>query len=222
MRGRGVYVLLMLCMCSAGCTWSYISFGVTAILARTISSGYVSIAAVVPARDPANNLGNGGSTLIRKGNARHKVSFPLWNNNHCHTTRWSEGCQVNGHILALQAVVFSQQLLVLLMGAELDGSIWDDSNHGGRVSPPQAEEAILQVSPVDQSVGLLRRRRRRRWSCLQWWWSESWLAFRAFLRLCQHSWVQMKSFTFWQPSKCWKDGNKSFQTGWRIVWSSLP
>lgn len=42
------------------------------------------------------------------------------------------------------------------MGTELDGSIGDDSNHGGRVSPPQTEEAILQVSPVDQFVGLLR------------------------------------------------------------------
>lgn len=41
------------------------------------------------------------------------------------------GCEVDGHILALQAVVFSQQLLVLLMGAELDGSIGDDSDHGG-------------------------------------------------------------------------------------------
>lgn len=67
-----------------------------------------------------------------------------------------DSCQVNGHILALQAVVFSQQLLVLLMGAELDGSIGDDSNHGGRVSPPQTEEAILQVGSVDQLVGLLR------------------------------------------------------------------
>lgn len=67
-----------------------------------------------------------------------------------------DSCQVSGHILALQAVVFSQQLLVLLMGAELDGSIGDDSNHGGRVSPPQTKEAILQVGSVDQLVGLLR------------------------------------------------------------------
>lgn len=67
-----------------------------------------------------------------------------------------DGRQVNGHILALQAVVFSQQLLVLLMGTELDGSIGDDSNHGGRVSPPQTEEAILQVGSVDQFVGLLK------------------------------------------------------------------
>lgn len=67
-----------------------------------------------------------------------------------------DGCQVNGHILARQAVVFSQQLLVLLMGAELDGSIGDDSNHGSRVSPPQTEEAILQVGSVDQFVRLLR------------------------------------------------------------------
>lgn len=67
-----------------------------------------------------------------------------------------DGSQVNRHLLALQAVVVSQQLLVLLMGAELDSSIRDDSNHGGRVSPPQTEKAILQVSPVDQFVGLLR------------------------------------------------------------------
>lgn len=53
------------------------------------------------------------------------------------------------HLLALKTIVSSQQLLVLLMCTELDGSIWDDSHHGGRVAPPQTEEAILQVRAID-------------------------------------------------------------------------
>lgn len=95
---------------------------------------------------------------------------------------------MNRHILALQAVVFSQQLLVLLMGAELDGSIGDDSNHGGRVSPPQTEEAILQVSSVDQFVGLLRNNTLTnlwRKICI-YGKSETGLAFWAIPRLYQY------------------------------------
>lgn len=42
---------------------AHISLAVTAILARTISSGYVSIAAVVPAREPARKRGKGGRAL---------------------------------------------------------------------------------------------------------------------------------------------------------------
>lgn len=45
---------------------SYISFGVTAMRARTMSSGYVSMAAVVPASEPARSLGTGGSTLHQR------------------------------------------------------------------------------------------------------------------------------------------------------------
>lgn len=52
------------CTISAGLSGdAHISFGVTAILARTMSRGYVSIAAVVPAKAPATNLGNGGRAL---------------------------------------------------------------------------------------------------------------------------------------------------------------
>ena len=57
--------------------------------------------------------------------------------------------------LSLEAVYPPQQYLVLLVGTELDGGVRDDPHHGGRVPPPQAEEAILQVGPVDQPVGLL-------------------------------------------------------------------
>lgn len=54
--------------------------------------------------------------------------------------------------LSLEAVVSPQYSLVLVMGAELDGSVGDDPHHGGRVAPPQAEESILQV---DQPARLL-------------------------------------------------------------------
>lgn len=46
-------------------------------------------------------------------------------------------------------------MLVLFVGAELNGGVRDDSHHGGGVSPPQSEEAILLVGVVDQHVGLL-------------------------------------------------------------------
>lgn len=42
---------------------SYISLAVTAIRARTISKGYVSMVAVMPAREPASKRGKGGSAL---------------------------------------------------------------------------------------------------------------------------------------------------------------
>lgn len=61
-----------------------------------------------------------------------------------------------GHSLALALIIAPEQPLVLLMGTELDGSVGDDANHGGRVATPQAKEAILQVGAVDQPVGLLR------------------------------------------------------------------
>lgn len=57
--------------------------------------------------------------------------------------------------LSLEAVVSPQYSLVLVMGAELDGSVGDDPHHGGRVAPPQAEESILQVGLVDQPARLL-------------------------------------------------------------------
>lgn len=59
------------------------------------------------------------------------------------------------HSPVLKAVAGSQQLLVLLVGTELNGGVRDDPHHGGGVPPPQAEEAILQVGAVDQLVGLL-------------------------------------------------------------------
>lgn len=45
---------------------THISFGVTAIRARTKSKGYVKVAAVVPASEPARNLGNGVRALIER------------------------------------------------------------------------------------------------------------------------------------------------------------
>lgn len=59
------------------------------------------------------------------------------------------------HSLFLKTRVGSQQALVLFVGTELNGGVRDDPHHGGRVSPPQTEEAILQVGAVDQLVGLL-------------------------------------------------------------------
>lgn len=61
----------------------------------------------------------------------------------------------SSHSLFLKAIVASQQALVLLVGTELNGGVRDDPHHGGRVPPPQSEEAILQVGAVDQLVGLL-------------------------------------------------------------------
>lgn len=59
------------------------------------------------------------------------------------------------YVLSLKAIVASQQALVLLVCTKLDGSVRDDSHHGGRVSPPQTEEALHQVGAVDQPVSFL-------------------------------------------------------------------
>lgn len=65
-----------------GLAWhTHISLGVTAILARTMSNGYVSDTAVVPAREPANRRGTGGRGLgiqvntIRRGEERRFLNF---------------------------------------------------------------------------------------------------------------------------------------------------
>lgn len=63
------------------------------------------------------------------------------------------------YLLALVAVVASQLFFVLLVRAELDGSVGHDPHHGGRVPPPQAEQPILHVSAVDEPEGLLGRGR---------------------------------------------------------------
>jgi len=57
--------------------------------------------------------------------------------------------------LPLVAVVTSQQLLVLVMGAELDAGVGHDPHHGGGVAPPQAEQPVLHVGTVDEPEGLL-------------------------------------------------------------------
>lgn len=57
---------------------AYISFGVTAILARTISRGYVIMAAVVPAMDPASNLGTGGRALQPKKGKNQSALQPFY------------------------------------------------------------------------------------------------------------------------------------------------
>lgn len=54
---------------------SYISFGVTAMRARTMSSGYVSMAAVMPASEPARSLGTGGRALQQRGE-EYKFEIP--------------------------------------------------------------------------------------------------------------------------------------------------
>lgn len=57
---------------------AYISFGVTAILARTISRGYVIMAAVIPAMDPASNLGTGGRALQPKKGKNPSALQPFY------------------------------------------------------------------------------------------------------------------------------------------------
>lgn len=114
------------------------------------------MAAVVPAIDPASNRGNGGRTLQRRSDCTC-ISISHFSLFHNTKKKWVLGLpSINGHLLPLKAIVASQQPLVLLVCTELDGSIWDDSHHGGRVPPPQTEEAILQVGAVDQPVGLLK------------------------------------------------------------------
>lgn len=43
------------------------------------------------------------------------------------------------------------------MCAELDGSVRDDPDHGGRVPTPQAEETFIEVGAVDESISLLNK-----------------------------------------------------------------
>lgn len=51
----------------------------------------------------------------------------------------------------------SQLCLIEFVGAELDGGVGHDPEHGGRVAPPQAEQAVLHVRAADEPEGLLRR-----------------------------------------------------------------
>lgn len=52
----------------------------------------------------------------------------------------------------------SQLCLIEFVGAELDGGVGHDPEHGGRVAPPQAEQAVLHVGAADEPEGLLRRK----------------------------------------------------------------
>lgn len=104
------------------------------------------MAAVVPAKEPAINLENGGRVLERAAEIA-SLKFNSFQKTSALVSR--------SHSLVLKAVAGSQQLLVLLVGTELNGGVRDDPHHGGGVAPPQAEEAILQVGAVDQLVGLL-------------------------------------------------------------------
>lgn len=60
-----------------------------------------------------------------------------------------------GASLSTEAVVAAQDSLVLLVCAELDGSVGHHAHHGGRVPAPQAEEALVEVGEVEQPEGLL-------------------------------------------------------------------
>lgn len=60
--------------------------------------------------------------------------------------------------LSLVSIVASELCFVKLVGTELDGGIGHDPDHGGRVAPPQAEQAFLHVSAVEEPEGLLRRK----------------------------------------------------------------
>lgn len=44
------------------------------------------------------------------------------------------------------------------MGTELDGSVGHDPEHGGRVAPPQAEQAVLLIGASDEPEDLLWRK----------------------------------------------------------------
>lgn len=59
-------------------------------------------------------------------------------------------------LLSLEAVVTPQELLVLLVRAELDGGVRDDADHGGGVPSPEAPEAFVEVGAINQPVSLLR------------------------------------------------------------------
>lgn len=60
--------------------------------------------------------------------------------------------------LSLVSIVTSELCFVKFVGTELDGGIGHDPDHGGRVAPPQAEQAFLYVSAVEEPEGLLRRK----------------------------------------------------------------
>lgn len=60
-----------------------------------------------------------------------------------------------GASLSTEAVVAAQDSLVLLVCAELDGSVGHHTHHGGRVPAPKAEEALVEVGEVEQPEGLL-------------------------------------------------------------------
>lgn len=60
-----------------------------------------------------------------------------------------------GASLSTEAVVATQDSLVLLVCAELDGSVGHHTHHGGRVPAPKAEEALVEVGEVEQPEGLL-------------------------------------------------------------------
>lgn len=60
--------------------------------------------------------------------------------------------------LSLESVVVAQDLLVLLVGAELDGGVGDHPHHGGRVPSPEAPEALVEVGAIDQPVRFLGRK----------------------------------------------------------------
>lgn len=84
---------------------------------------------------------------------KHLLSY--YENKTTLTEAKSEPSHIRRHLLALKAIVASQQPLVLLMCTELKCSEWYDSHHGGRVSSPQTEEAIFPVGMVYQLVCLL-------------------------------------------------------------------
>lgn len=62
-----------------------------------------------------------------------------------------------GASLSTEAIVAAQDSLVLLVCAELDGSVGHHTHHGGRVPTPQTEEAVAEVGEVEQPEGLLER-----------------------------------------------------------------
>lgn len=64
-------------------------------------------------------------------------------------------------LLSLEAVVAPQELLVLLVCTELNGSIRDHAHHGGRVPPPEAPEALVEVGVINQPVGFLQATEQR-------------------------------------------------------------
>lgn len=64
----------------------------------------------------------------------------------------------NADSLPLVSIVASKLCFVKFVGAELDGGVGHDPDHGGRVPPPQAEQAFLHVRAAEEPEGLLRRK----------------------------------------------------------------